>query len=173
MYLVVYLTRYGDLLFNRFSFYLTTMKMLYIGITTYIIYLVRYKKPYKLVNTIFNKKGYEKHIDNFNHYLFLYPTALVFTIVFHSYSTRHPFFELCWSYSCWLEVVAIIPQIVVIYKKKEVKKLLLFFQVEVITGNYVALIAGYKGLYLLKWILHIFTHDGSYKFVIKFITAIL
>lgn len=49
IYLVVYLTRYGDILFNRFSFYLTLMKILYICITLYIIYLIKFKKPYCLV----------------------------------------------------------------------------------------------------------------------------
>lgn len=52
MYLIVYLTRYGDLLYNRRSLYLTFMKLLYIGITAYIIYLIKYKKPYCLVNQI-------------------------------------------------------------------------------------------------------------------------
>lgn len=50
MYLIVYLTRYGDLLFNRFSIYLTFMKLMYIGITLYIIYLIKYKKPFCLVS---------------------------------------------------------------------------------------------------------------------------
>lgn len=49
MYMAVYICRYGDLLWNRYSIYLTLMKLIYIGLTGFIIYLVRVKKPYCLV----------------------------------------------------------------------------------------------------------------------------
>lgn len=49
MFFLVYIFRYGDIIWNRHSIYLTTMKILYIGLTITIIYLVRFKKPYCLV----------------------------------------------------------------------------------------------------------------------------
>lgn len=49
MYLVVYIFRYGDIVWNRHSIYLTLMKLIYIGLTAYILYLIRVKKPYCLV----------------------------------------------------------------------------------------------------------------------------
>ena len=49
MYLAVYVFRYGDIFWNTTSYYLTVMKITYICMTLYIIYLVRYKKPYCLV----------------------------------------------------------------------------------------------------------------------------
>lgn len=112
IFLVVYIFRYGDIFWNRHSLYLTAMKLLYIGLTIYIIYLVRFKKPYCL--------GYDQHTDRLNHYLFIYPAILVVTIFVHTYSEHHPFFEFCWSMSVWLESVALIPQIYVIYQKREV-----------------------------------------------------
>ena len=50
MFFLVYIFRYGDIIWNRHSIYLTTMKIIYIGITIFIIYLVRVKKPYCLVD---------------------------------------------------------------------------------------------------------------------------
>lgn len=52
MYLAVYIFRYGDIFWNRTSIYLTIMKLTYICITLYIIYLVRVKKPYCLVGWV-------------------------------------------------------------------------------------------------------------------------
>lgn len=49
MYMVVYVFRYGDIIWNRHSLYLTLMKVVYLCVTAYIIYLVRFKKPYCLV----------------------------------------------------------------------------------------------------------------------------
>ena len=47
------MTRYGDLLFNRNSLYLTFMKILYICITAYIVYLIKFKRPYSLVSILY------------------------------------------------------------------------------------------------------------------------
>lgn len=91
IYLVVYLTRYGDILFNRNSLYLTLMKLIYICLTIYLIYLIKYKAPYA--------RGYSPLDDNFNHYLYIYPGIFIITIVFHAWSKEHPFFEFSWSFS--------------------------------------------------------------------------
>ena len=120
IFMIVYIFRYGDIIWNRYSIYLTLMKLLYIGITIFIIYLVRFKKPYCLVDT--DNEGYDQHADDFNHYLWIYPSVLVITVFVHTYSEHHPFFEFCWSMSVWLEAVALIPQIRVIMNKKEVRR---------------------------------------------------
>ena len=145
IYLIVYLTRYGDILFNRHSMYLTCMKIIYVLQTIYLIYLIKFKRPYC--------QGYDKNTDNFNHYLFIYPAIQVVTILFHSWSKEHPFFEFSWSFSIWLESVAILPQLIVVHKKKEV---------EIITGQYMALLAVYRALYLLNWAWRIIMHGSVY-----------
>jgi ER lumen protein retaining receptor len=48
-YLVVFLTRYIDLLTGWKSLYLFVMKLLFISLTAYTIYLMRLKRPYNLV----------------------------------------------------------------------------------------------------------------------------
>ena len=52
LYLMVFIFRYLDILYN-FSYqtyYLLFMKFLFLSATAYIIYLMKYKKPYCLVS---------------------------------------------------------------------------------------------------------------------------
>ena len=49
LYLAVYITRYIGIIFGWTSLYLFVMKILFISLTSYTIYLMRVKKPYTLV----------------------------------------------------------------------------------------------------------------------------
>jgi ER lumen protein retaining receptor len=94
------------------------------------------KKPYCL--------GYDSKSDSFNHYVLIYLPALILTVLFHiSSSQEHYYFEYFWSFSIWLEALAIIPQLYIVYKQK---------RVEVITGTYMACLGCYKLFYVLNWI---------------------
>jgi ER lumen protein retaining receptor len=53
-----------------------------------------------------NRKSYDANLDNFNHYKYTYGLAAILTICFH---TKYIPFELSWSFSIWLESVAILP----------------------------------------------------------------
>ena len=102
MYFVVFSARYLDLFLYFVSYYNTLMKILFLSATGYLIYLIKFKKPFCL--------GYDAKVDNFNHYLFIYPLALILTILFHvSARTSFFHFEYFWSFSIWLEAFAIIP----------------------------------------------------------------
>ena len=59
-------------------------------------------------------------MDNFAHRYTIVPAALVMALVFHSYAEGHQLFELVWSFSIWLESVAAVPQLYMIYKIKQV-----------------------------------------------------
>lgn len=125
-----------DLFSVYISFYNTFFKILFISSTAYIITLIKFKKPYSI--------GYDNKTDSFNHYLFLYPVVLLVTVLFHvgnpsSYLTH----EYFWSFSVWLESVAIVPQLYIVYKKREV---------EIITGSYMACLGCYKIFYVISWI---------------------
>ena len=56
--------------------------------------------------------------------------------------------ELLWTFSIYLEAVAILPQLVVLQRTKNIDNL---------TGNYVFLLGLYRGLYILNWIWRYFT----------------
>lgn len=51
LYLIVFLTRYSDMiLLNHWgSLYFNLMRFFFIGVTAYTIYLMRFKRPFKLV----------------------------------------------------------------------------------------------------------------------------
>ena len=52
MYLIVFCVRYLDLFMYYISLYNTFMKIFFIGSTAFIIYLMRYKKPYCSVSDV-------------------------------------------------------------------------------------------------------------------------
>jgi ER lumen protein retaining receptor len=114
MYLLVFVTRYMDLFLYYISVYNTVFKILFISATSYIIYMIRVKKPYCL--------GYDPKSDSFNHYLFLYPAVILVTVLFHiSNRQQYLYYEYLWSFSVWLEAVAIVPQLYIVYRKREVR----------------------------------------------------
>ena len=80
------------------SVYNTCMKLFFISSTAFIIYLMRYKKPYC---TTYDALG-----DQFPHWMALLPAAFVITCIFNSGWTA---WEFVWSYSLWLESLAFIP----------------------------------------------------------------
>jgi ER lumen protein retaining receptor len=74
LYLVVFITRYLDLFTTYYSLYNSLMKILYIGATAYVIYLVYGTEPFKT--------NYEKSQDSFLHWYFaVIPCAVVSLIV--------------------------------------------------------------------------------------------
>ena len=131
-------------------------KILFLSATAYLIYLVKMKKPYCL--------GYDPKADNFNHYLFIYPPVLILTIIFHvtTRSTSYYHFEYFWSFSIWLEAFAIIPQLWIVYRKR---------QVDVITGSYMACLGCYRLFYVLSWIYQLMNNQKMIW--LKFIAGII
>ncbi|CAK92544.1 unnamed protein product (macronuclear) [Paramecium tetraurelia] len=115
-----------------YSLYNTSMKLLYISSTVFIIYLMKFKKPYCL--------SYDSASDDFPHYKFIYTGAAVLALLVH---TDLAPFELGWSYSIWLEALAIIPQLHMLQKIKDVEN---------ITSNYVGALGVYRFFYIVSWI---------------------
>jgi ER lumen protein retaining receptor len=56
IYLIVFLTRYSDIILESHwgSLYFNAMRFIFIGITAYTIYLIRFKRPHKLVSFCLN-----------------------------------------------------------------------------------------------------------------------
>lgn len=90
--------RYLDLFVVYISAYNTFMKIVFIGITLYTVYLIRYGKPYS--------QTYDEVADEFPHLKIIYPAAAVATILIHKNFT---IVGLTYSYSLWLESIAFIP----------------------------------------------------------------
>lgn len=139
LYLIVFATRYLDLFTTFYSLYNSLMKILYISATSYIIYMVRYTEPFKT--------NYEKSQDSFLHWKFaVAPCALLAVITYLFFGrglSSFDLMELFWEFSIYLEALAIVPQLIILQRYREVENL---------TGHYVFFLGAYRVLYILNWI---------------------
>lgn len=84
------------------------MKMIFISATGYTIYLMKFKKPYNL--------SYDKESDTLPHY-YIYGAALLLAVIIHK--SLNPL-DFLWSFSMWLEALAILPQLYMINRLKDI-----------------------------------------------------
>ncbi|KAI8988608.1 ER lumen protein retaining receptor-domain-containing protein [Mycotypha africana] len=129
LYCVVFLTRYVDVIYVFHSIYNTCMKIFFILSSIYVIYLMKSKF----------KATYDPNLDTFrNRYLVLF--AAIFSLIFcYDYTVV----EVLWSFSIWLESVAILPQLFMLQRTGEA---------ETITVHYIFALGAYRAFYLLNWI---------------------
>jgi len=80
------------------SIYNSSMKLSFILATLYSIYLIKYHKMYSTT--------YDSLVDDFPHLKYCLPAAMIAALVCHTAFTP---FELSWSFSIWLEAIAIMP----------------------------------------------------------------
>lgn len=153
LYVLLFCCRYLDLLpfFDRhhklhdwfLEWYLPLMKLAYIGVSATVVYMIRYKEPYRT--------SYDHTQDDFPHWLYLAVPCAVLALVFNygwSSSTWGAWFvEVCWAFSEYLEAVAIFPQSLLMKRHKEIENL---------TSQYVAALGAYRACYVLNWIYKVF-----------------
>ena len=128
----MFVTRYIDLLTHFVSLYNTVMKLLYLAFSGAIVYLIRFREPYKSTN--------DKSQDTFVHTKFAILPCAILAIIFNE---RFEVLEILWTFSIYLEAVAIVPQLILLQRYGEVENL---------TSNYVVLLGAYRGFYILNWI---------------------
>ncbi|KFZ08905.1 hypothetical protein V502_09063 [Pseudogymnoascus sp. VKM F-4520 (FW-2644)] len=137
LYLIVYVTRYLDI-FTTFthSYYNSVFKILFISSSGYTLYLM----------TTAYKPTQSAPLDTFRvQYLLL--GAFVLAVLFPpEYTIR----EILWSFSIWLESVAILPQLFMLQRTGEA---------DTITVHYIAALGIYRALYIPNWILRYWS-DG-------------
>lgn len=73
LYLIVFITRYLDLFTHYYNLYNTSMKVLYISATAYIIYMVKGTEPFK--------SSFDKAHDSFLHFQFAVAPCIVLAII--------------------------------------------------------------------------------------------
>ncbi|PKY03985.1 ER lumen protein retaining receptor [Aspergillus campestris IBT 28561] len=137
LYLVVFVTRYLDL-FWAFtdSLYNTTFKILFIGSSAYIIYL--------MLNDY--KPTHDPNIDTFKVQYLVGFSALLAIIFPHDYSVS----EILWTFSIWLESVAILPQLFMLQRTGEA---------DTITTHYLFALGSYRALYIPNWVYRYFAES--------------
>lgn len=136
LYALVFATRYLDIFTNWVSLYNTVMKLVFLGTSSGILYYMRAHRIIKLT--------YDREQDTFRYLLLVGPSALMALLTTHNYTLL----EILWTFSIYLEAVAILPQLVLLQRTQNIDNL---------TGNYVFLLGSYRGLYILNWIYRYFT----------------
>ncbi|GAA6011450.1 hypothetical protein JCM8202_004030 [Rhodotorula sphaerocarpa] len=137
VYLIVFLTRYVDLLTGPYiSLYNTVMKIFFIASSGYVLYLmkVRYRPTQ------------DPAIDTFRLEYIIGPSIVLGLIFNYKFSVS----EILWSFSIFLEAVAILPQLFMLSRTGEA---------ETITTHYLFALGAYRALYIPNWVYRYFTED--------------
>ncbi|KIM30479.1 hypothetical protein M408DRAFT_328062 [Serendipita vermifera MAFF 305830] len=138
LYVAVFMTRYLDLFLGTWvSFYNTLMKLFFIGSSCYILYLIRFQF----------RTTYDPNLDTFRVEYLLVPSFILGLIFNYEFTLT----EVMWSFSIFLEAVAIFPQLFILQRTGEA---------EAITTHYIAALGIYRGLYIPNWIYRYYS-EGS------------
>ncbi|KAL1985577.1 hypothetical protein VTN96DRAFT_7797 [Rasamsonia emersonii] len=137
LYLIVFVTRYLDLFWTfTDSAYNTIFKILFIGSSTYTIYL--------MLNDY--KPTHDPNLDTFKVQYLLGFSALLAIL----FPERYSISEILWTFSIWLESVAILPQLFMLQRTGEA---------DTITTHYLFALGLYRALYIPNWIYRYFTEN--------------
>ncbi|KAF8483668.1 ER lumen protein retaining receptor [Russula ochroleuca] len=136
LYVTVFVARYLDLFHTWVSLYNFAMKLFFIGSSVYILYLMKVR--FRPTN--------DPSIDTFRVEFLIGPAFLLGLLFNYSYSIT----EIFWSFSIFLEAVAILPQLFIVQRTGEA---------ETITTHYIAALGAYRGLYIPNWIYRYFAED--------------
>eukprot|EP01100_Stratorugosa_tubuloviscum_P001649 TRINITY_DN1372_c2_g2_i1.p1 TRINITY_DN1372_c2_g2~~TRINITY_DN1372_c2_g2_i1.p1 ORF type:complete len:215 (+),score=29.40 TRINITY_DN1372_c2_g2_i1:62-706(+) len=144
LYLLIFLLRYLDLFWNFISVYNSIMKIFFIISTCSVIYLIRFRY----------RNTYDRDNDGFPVVYILAP-CFVISLFFNQ---GFEFYEILWAFSIYLEAVVILPQLVMIQRRKG--------EVDILTGDYIATLGGYRALYLINWIYRFITEPGYVQWIV-------
>ncbi|XP_076750330.1 ER lumen protein-retaining receptor [Xylocopa sonorina] len=136
LFAIVYITRYLDLATTYISAYNTFMKVIFVvtSIATVFLMYVKFKATY------------DHNHDTFRIEFLILPTLALALLINHEFTVV----EVLWTFSIYLESVAILPQLFLVSKTGEA---------ESITSHYLFALGSYRGLYLLNWIYRYYAED--------------
>jgi len=141
LFLCVFVSRYLDLFTSFISLYNTTMKLFFVGSAAATVYLMYVKF----------KATYDGNHDTFRVEFLVAPCLLLGLVLNHEFSVM----EILWTFSIYLESVAILPQLFMVSKTGEA---------ESITSHYLFALGSYRGLYILNWVWRYYT-EGFYDVI--------
>ncbi|XP_070166836.1 ER lumen protein-retaining receptor [Polyergus mexicanus] len=136
LFSIVYTTRYLDLFTTFISAYNTFMKVIFIVASLATVFLMYIKF----------KATYDHNHDTFRIEFLVLPALVLALLINHELS----FVEVLWTFSIYLESVAILPQLFLVSKTGEA---------ESITSHYLFALGSYRGLYLFNWVYRYYAED--------------
>ncbi|KAL9315504.1 hypothetical protein ACSQ67_016505 [Phaseolus vulgaris] len=119
LYAFVFACRYLDIFTNYVSLYNTVMKLIFLGSSFSIVWYMRYHKVVR--------RSYDKDQDTFRHYFLILPCLVLALLINEKFTVK----EVMWTFSLYLEAVAILPQLVLLQRTRNIDNL---------TGQYVFLL---------------------------------
>ncbi|KAF9268477.1 ER lumen protein retaining receptor [Marasmius fiardii PR-910] len=134
LYVAVFVTRYLDLFFRYVSLYNSIMKIFFIASSCYTLSLMKGRF----------RPTHDPSIDTFRIEYLIGPCVVLSLIFNYKFS----FTEILWSFSIFLESVAILPQLFLLQRTGEA---------ETITTHYLAALGVYRALYIPNWIYRYFS----------------
>lgn len=129
LFSIVYTSRYLDLLTNFISPYNSIMKIIFIGASFATLYLIYMKF----------RATYDHNHDTFRVEFLVIPSIILGLLLNHEFTPL----EVLWTFSIYLESVAILPQLFMVSKTGEA---------ETITSHYLFCLGSYRALYIFNWI---------------------
>jgi len=141
LFLIVFISRYLDLVTNFVSVYNTVMKIFFIVSAAGTVYLMFIKF----------KATYDGNHDTFRVEFLLGPVAILALVLNHEFSVM----EILWTFSIYLESVAILPQLFMVSKTGEA---------ETITSHYLFALGSYRALYIFNWVYR-YHFEGFYDII--------
>jgi len=129
LFALVFITRYLDLFTSFISVYNTVMKVFFLVASMGTVYLMYMKF----------KATYDHNHDTFRIEFLLGPAVLLALFLNHEFSVM----EVLWTFSIYLESVAILPQLFMVSKTGEA---------ESITSHYLFALGSYRALYIVNWV---------------------
>jgi ER lumen protein retaining receptor len=141
LFALVFITRYLDLFTNFISVYNTAMKLFFLASSMGTVYLMYVKF----------KATYDSNHDTFRIEFLLIPSAILALLLNHEYSVM----EILWTFSIYLESVAILPQLFMVSKTGEA---------ESITSHYLFALGSYRALYIFNWVFRYYG-EGFYDII--------
>ncbi|XP_026806591.1 malate dehydrogenase, cytoplasmic-like isoform X2 [Rhopalosiphum maidis] len=129
LFAIVFTTRYTDLFIHVVSMYNSLMKIVFLTLSYITLHLMFYTF----------KSTYDHKNDRFRIVYLIVPSLVLSFVFVHVYTVV----EIVWTYSIYLESVAIVPQLFMVPRTS---------QDESFISHYLFALGSYKALYLLNWI---------------------
>ncbi|KAH9514427.1 ER lumen protein-retaining receptor 2 [Bulinus truncatus] len=129
LFALVFASRYLDLFTSFVSLYNSIMKVFFISTSLLTVYLMYFKF----------RATYDSNHDTFRVEFLVVPVGGLAFLVNHEFSPL----EILWTFSIYLESVAILPQLFMMSKTGEA---------ETITSHYLFALGSYRALYILNWV---------------------
>eukprot|EP00978_Attheya_sp_CCMP212_P006104 scaffold13756_cov54-Attheya_sp.AAC.1 len=145
LFLVVFCARYLDVFTLFYSLYNCTMKLFYIASSGLVVCLIRWKGPLVLT--------YDRARDDFPHWKYCVLPAALLSIL--SVNKAGGLEELLWTFSIYLEVTAVVPQLVLLQQYRR--------DIDNTVTNYILFMGMYRALYCVNWVYRSYVEPNKYR----------